>query len=265
MNTKIFVYTGVLLILVSLGVPSIIGDDLTASIHQITIKTGDNIYTVQESITLQREHDGEDIGNVSCWIPNDAKDIHILFDGREITSYDHLGDNEYRLNVSGYNYTNDYAFQMEISYSLPLKTDEFIKSFVRPTETVKVSLDGTVIFTGENLTAGVISSIPLEKPGEFVVSWYVAIFIMLLLILLVVATVYVFRKRKTASIRDKAWKSKEVLATEKELLFDMLKELEKRYRSKKISDDTYHKLKSYYKHQTVEIMKTLDDIESKVK
>jgi ribosome recycling factor len=40
----------------------------------------------------------------------------------------------------------------------------------------------------------------------------------------------------------------------------LLKDLEKQYRAKEISDDTYHKLKEQYKQETVETMKKLDDM-----
>jgi hypothetical protein len=45
----------------------------------------------------------------------------------------------------------------------------------------------------------------------------------------------------------------------------LLKDLEKQHRAKKIHDDTYHKLKDHYKQQTVETMKKIEDIESKIK
>ena len=40
----------------------------------------------------------------------------------------------------------------------------------------------------------------------------------------------------------------------------LLKDLEKQYRAKEISDDTYHKIKEQYKQEAVETMKKLDDI-----
>ena len=45
----------------------------------------------------------------------------------------------------------------------------------------------------------------------------------------------------------------------------LLKDIEKQHRAKQISDDTYHKLKERYKQETVETMKQLEDINSKVK
>ena len=46
---------------------------------------------------------------------------------------------------------------------------------------------------------------------------------------------------------------------------EVLKDIEKQHRAKKISDDTYHKLKDQYKQDAVETMKQLEDMSSKVK
>ena len=57
--------------------------------------------------------------------------------------------------------------------------------------------------------------------------------------------------------------SEELLQAKKTLLMTSLKDIEKQHRGKKISDDTYHKLKNYYKQQAVDAMKKLDEFESK--
>jgi len=43
------------------------------------------------------------------------------------------------------------------------------------------------------------------------------------------------------------------------LLLSILKDIEKKHRSKDISDETYHKLKDEYKQQAVEVMKKIED------
>ena len=40
----------------------------------------------------------------------------------------------------------------------------------------------------------------------------------------------------------------------------LLKDLEKQYRAKSISDDTYSKLKDEYKQQALEVMRKLEDL-----
>ena len=55
-----------------------------------------------------------------------------------------------------------------------------------------------------------------------------------------------------------------MLNAKKSLLVSVLKEIEKKHRSKQISDDSYHKLRELYKEQAVETIKKLDDIKSEI-
>ena len=82
--------------------------------------------------------------------------------------------------------------------------------------------------------------------------------IVLLIIIIIVTSYYAFIKRKNGKDRKRHFESTELLETEKTLLLAMLKEIEKMHRTQKLSDDSYHKLKTYYKQQTVEIMSTLE-------
>jgi hypothetical protein len=54
--------------------------------------------------------------------------------------------------------------------------------------------------------------------------------------------------------------SEDTLTTKKTLLLSLLKDLEKQYRGKAISDETYNKIKDEYKQQAVDTMKKLDDL-----
>ena len=83
--------------------------------------------------------------------------------------------------------------------------------------------------------------------------------VVLLVIIIIVTSYYAFIKRKNGKGRKRSLESSEMLETEKTLLLTLLKEIEKMHRSQKISDDSYHKLKTYYKNQTVEIMSALED------
>jgi hypothetical protein len=83
--------------------------------------------------------------------------------------------------------------------------------------------------------------------------------------LLGVTAIYSIKKQKPGKKRDTSTGSEEFLTTKKTLLMSILKEIEKQHRSKKISDDTYHKLKEQYKQDAVDAMKKLEDIKSKVK
>jgi len=72
-------------------------------------------------------------------------------------------------------------------------------------------------------------------------------------------------KQKSTKKKDMSSGSEEFLSTKKTLLMELLKDLEKQYRAKKISDDTYHKIKEQYKQEAVDTMKKLENFNSEVK
>jgi len=90
-------------------------------------------------------------------------------------------------------------------------------------------------------------------------------FVILLIILLGITGLYSIKKPKAGKIKDTSAGSEELLSTKKMLLMDLLKDIEKQHRAKKISDDTYHKLKDQYKQEAVETMQKLEKTKSKVK
>jgi hypothetical protein len=67
------------------------------------------------------------------------------------------------------------------------------------------------------------------------------------------------RKQRTRETQ-KIIESEEILSNKKTLLLSLLKDLEKKYRAKELSEDTYNKLKDDFKQQAVNVMKKLDDI-----
>jgi len=67
------------------------------------------------------------------------------------------------------------------------------------------------------------------------------------------------RKQRTKA-KKSIVESEETLTTKKALLLSLLKDVEKKHRSKDISDETYNKLKEEYKQQAVAVMKKLEDI-----
>ena len=162
----------------------------------------------------------------------------------------------------------DMTIQVTIYYTLDKDVEEFERTLIRNTTSLSVTFndDENKIFSGRNLLSGTSFTLLLYEPTETPVSWYIIVFIVLLVILLVVSTLYSFRKQKSSKIRmDIASESEELLNSKRMLLMSLLKDIEKQHRSKKISDDTYHKLREHYKRQTVETMKKLEDIKSKIK
>ena len=257
MRSKISILVGFIIVLspILLSSSFVLGDSYTASSHDIVISKRDNVYRVHEIILLY----GENLENISCWIPDDADEILISINDQNV-AYTPSG-NRYLLNLSGFNLSGSQT-RISISYILPSTTEKFVKEFIRQTENFSLMLNGVYIIRKGSFPIDASINILLPHSEAAAISWYVAALLLLLLVLLVVVIVYALHRQKMFSVKEKAWKSEDVLETEKGLLFDMLKEIEKRYRDKKISDDTYHKLKSYYKQRTVEIMKDLDDLKS---
>jgi len=96
---------------------------------------------------------------------------------------------------------------------------------------------------------------------------YLAISIILIFFILLV--LFSSRKKSKTSTPSKKTElktsSEELLSTNKTLLMELLKDIEKKHRSKEISDDTYHKLKDRYKQEALEAMKQLEDMKLKVR
>lgn len=226
--------------------------------HTIEISTSDDGLSVSESITIQEGISNETYETITFWIPSEAEDISISVNNNAVT-YIPSG-NEYLCNITDLAIAKNTSVQVTLSYMLPKDSEEFQKTVMHDTTSLTVTFNDNLLYSGQNLVAEGSFALCLYKPTEAPLSWYIIVFIILLVILLVVSTLYSFRKQRSTTIKDIASESEELLKTKKALLMSLLKDLEKQYRSKQISDDTYHKLKEHYKQQAVEAMKKLDDI-----
>jgi hypothetical protein len=237
-------------------------NSITTVNHEINITTSDDTISVEEIMTLQG--DSQDAyNNVSFWISQQAQNVDILINNNKATCTS-SGD-EYICNVSAFlNISVDTPLTATITYNLQ-DVEQFKKTITKNTSVLTVEFDGTILYSGNNLHPGMSFSLLLYQPLETPISWYIIVFIILLVILLAVTTLYSLRKQKYSKTKHIASESEELLDTKKKLLMSLLKDLEKQYRSKKISDDTYHTLKDTYKQQTVETMKKLEDKRSSVR
>jgi len=261
-----------ILICIILGIVTIIllpsamasTEDITIETHDISISTGDNIIRVEEILTIQGISN-ETYGIIKFWIQDDAEDINIIVNNNKV-SYT-SADNEYICNISSFNIKMDSSIQVTISYTLSKDTERFKKTISSNTTSISVEFDKNNLWNGKNLPAGVglYFDLLLYEPSETPLSWYIIVSVALLVILLIVSTLYSFRKQRLSKIKEIAGESEELLTTKKMLLMSLLKDVEKQYRSKIISDDTYHKLKEQYKQQAVETMKKLEDMKSEIK
>ena len=242
---------------------TVYGKDVNTETHQIIISREGNIISVKESLTMCGTSN-ETYSTIKFWTCTESQDINVLVSNNEV-QYEPYGNNEYIFDISSFNITKDSSIQLTITYSLNKDIEEFEKILIYNTTDLSVEFDENKIYSGKNLVSGNSFTLLLYEPSETPVSWYIIVFIILLVILLAVSTLYSFRKQKSSKIKDIASESEELLNAKKTLLMSILKDIEKQHRSKQISDDTHHKLKDYYKQQTLETMKKLEDIKSEIK
>ena len=201
---------------------------------------------------------------ISFWIQSGHSDISITINESVITVSPN--NNVYSVNISEYNITS--GFVVDVKYSLAKNIDSFEKKLQYDTTELIIKLDEKQIYSGTNLNAQSQIDIALQKQSqtepttvETIPNWVYAIIAVLLIMLL---AVFFFSKRSgpasaSSKIDENKTASKEYLTTKKSLLMETLKEIEKKHRSKKISDETYNKLKGRYKQEAVETMKKLED------
>ncbi len=230
--------------------------------HEITITTQNEFLFVNEVLTIQG-NTNESYETLTVWVQNDASNVDILVNSNTPSSITENGS-EYICNISSLGITEEDSTQVKVTYELD-KNVEFTKKVVRSTDSISVIFDQEEIYTATNLALGSSFNLQLYKPTEQTLNWFYTVLILLLLVLIVVLVAYAFRKQKSTKIKQTAGETEELLSTKKTLLMSLLKDIEKQHRAKQISDDTYHKLKERYKQETVETMKQLEDINSKVK
>ena len=246
---------------------SICAQNLNTINHEITLTTRDDgSIGVDESIVLQSTTN-ESIFNLDFWIQNGANNVVILVNGIEFI-YD-SDQNRYLINISSLGIELGDQVTIEITYFLNKNTQFFEKKLIQNTSTISVTHDDKLLYSGTNNAAGSQFTVHIFKAATVTTgesSPLIYYIIILILIIFLIILIIFIRRRKTSKINEIANPTEEVLITKKSLLMSLLKDLEKQYRAKEISDDTYIKLKEQYKQETVETMKKLDDMtKSKIK
>lgn len=261
---KIPIYLTVLVMSIAvISAFSASAEELNAETHNIVISTSSDSISVEERLTIKGNNPNEIYSNLEFWLQDGAQSLTVLVNNNPISST--FNGYVYNCNVSTLNITTDTTIQVTISYTLGKDTKEFTKTLTYNATSISVKFNNENIFSGENMESGNSFTVKLYTPTEAPLSWYIIAIVSLLIILVLVLTFYSFRKQKTSKIKEIASESKELLETKKNLLMSLLKDVEKKHRSNDISDDTYHKIKDYYKQEAVMTMKKLEDIQSEVK
>jgi len=214
---------------------------------------------VKETILLQSNID-EPIFNLYFWIQNEAKNVNILVNG---TEYSYTKDEtRYSINVTILKIKIGEQVTAEITYLLDKDIQNFEKILFQKTHSMIVTYDEKILYSGLNFQPGTHLITPIyktvESQKESPLLYYIIIIVLILIIL--IFFFYSLKLKKTPETKEIFSETKELLTTKKTLLMSLLKDLEKQYRAKEISDDTYHKLKEQYKQETVKTMKKLDDM-----
>jgi hypothetical protein len=254
-----------ILIMILIIIPKSIGSennnfDLLS--YNINISTENNRYYVEEDISLKSSLN-DNYNEVVFWISDYADQVKFLYKDNEINSIT-LADNNYSINLSSFNISDDSIINIKIKYYYDITINEFRKYSNYNISYLDLTFDKDVLFIGYNLSYKSNIIIPIYKLTEAPINIYIFASIFLIILFVLLTAYYLFRKQKDTQIKNISGESKELLSTKKLLLMSILKQLEKEYRAKKISDDTYNKLRDFYKKEAVESMKKLEDIESEI-
>lgn len=229
--------------------------------NEINIQSNNNELTIEEKYMISIQNNNSEY--IDLWINENAYDINLLIEN-EIGDINYIGDNTYRLNTSSYDISKNETIELKLDYLLNIDIDTFEKTFLYDIDQIDVEFNGLKIFEGNNLINETSIELSLYTPTEAPINSYIFIAFFLIILLILIIFYYRYRSQKSSKNKNINVESKELLATKKTLIMSILKQLEKDHRSKKISDDTYNKLKEYYKQDAVESMKKLEDMESEI-
>jgi hypothetical protein len=263
MRRNIIISLSIAISIIALSL-SISAQEISSSNTDIKINKTDNFYTVEETINLDGTSDNI-IEIIDFWIQDGAQDVTIYVNSENI-DYD-VSDNIYTANISELEIKENSQPTITINYKLNLENNIFQKEIVRDTKSFKLTFDEKILQTSTELISATSISLYLYEPleAESDLNMYLIIGIVILLVLLIIVIISKTRKPKPTKTKKGVIESEELLSTKKTLLMSILKDVEKKHRSKDISDDTYHKLKNHYKNEAVETMKKLEDMGSKIK
>jgi len=226
--------------------------------NRVEITTNDDSLSVVEKLTV----DDEVVDGILIWTyPLDRivsiNDINVILP--------EMYNLPYSINLTEQNIT--IADYYEVEYSLSKDTSGFSTTLQYNTTLISITFDGNEIYTGNNLKTGSSITVALQKEqqGETVTIETIPVWIYA--IIGVLAVLFIFslmrsttKQKSSTEKKSSATGTKEFFTTNKSLLMETLKEIEKLHRGKKISDETYHKLKDRYKQEAVETMKKIEDI-----
>jgi hypothetical protein len=266
---KVSVCILMLLALATVLVPLVHAGDtgVVADQQLVTITLGDKGLYVTEDIKVTNNAQ-ENTTLLRFWLQQNAQDIAITAGSSnvDLIPYTLTSGNVRTCNLSAANLTIPPAtsLSLRITYGLSSAAEFFEQTLLYDTTRFTVSYNDQALYQGEHLMARTDASSALQirlfTPTEAPLSMTVIIILFVLVVAVLGILLFILQRQRTRTKKTTLGESEETLSTKKTLLLSLLKDLEKQFRAKSISDETYTKLKDEYKQQAVDAMKRLDDM-----
>jgi len=247
--------------------PTVGANDIGVVIDQeiVTISLSNSGLLVDETIKMTNTGN-ESVTSLRFWIQQDVQDaVKINEKQSGIDLVPLITGNIRTCNLSSANLSMNPAssLTLQVTYALPTNVQNFVKTVQYNTTVLTLSYENREIFRGENLIYDADMNneiqVRLYNPTEAPLN-ITMIIIVFLVVIIVLALLLLLLKKQRSKKKKAVAESEETLTTKKTLLLSLLKDLEKQYRAKSISDETYTKIKDEYKQDAVEVMKMLDDL-----
>ena len=215
--------------------------------YDVSLEKVNEGYKVIEHVVVERNNDT----SIVVWIQGEANSVSIEVNGSKVNFS--TSGNLYSINLTGLKNPD-----ISIYYYLPESTEKFMKQILYRCKEFTIKLNGEIVYQGTNLSEGSHISFSIKERVIERVNYYMYSTLFLLLILVIVLAYSVRSKKR---IETKGSESPELLKAKKELLMNVLKEIEKKYRSKELSEEVYNRLKEDFKRETVNVVRKLDEID----
>jgi biopolymer transport protein ExbD len=231
----------------------------------VTISLTNTGLQVEETVRVTNTGT-ENVTSLRFWIQQDILDaakITELQSGKDLVPL--ITGNIRTCNLSSMNLSMipNASMTLQVMYHLPSGAQNFIQTMLYDTTLFSVSYENRDLFQGEHLLYGSEANnaiqIRLYKPTEAPLN-ITMIIIVFLVVIIVLAVLLLLLKKQRSKTKKAVSESEETLSTKKTLLLSLLKDLEKQFRAKSISEETYTKIKDEYKQDAVDVMKKLDDL-----
>jgi hypothetical protein len=247
--------------------PNVNANDTGVVVDQeiVTVSLTNTGLRVDETIKVTNKGT-ENVTSLRFWIQQDIQDavkITEVQSGKDLVPL--ITGNIRTCNLSATNLSiiPEASMTLEVAYYLPNNAQNFVKTFLYDTTFFTVTYENRDLFKGEHLLyASDMNNaiqIRLYNPTEAPLNITMIVIVFVIVIIVLTLLLLLLKKQRSKTKKTIA-ESEETLTTKKTLLLTLLKDLEKQYRAKSISDETYTKIKDEYKQHAVDVMKKLDDL-----